>query len=278
MSFDTTCRRLAEIFPEDFASWLLGERVFLTELSPTELSIEPIRADSVMILQGLKDILHIEFQTDPKSDIPMRLADYRLRLHRKFPDKRIHQVVIYLRETRSDRVYLNYFEIPGMYAEFNVVRLWEVPAEELMMFPGLLPFVSLSQNPEPVGTLRRAVGEILRIRDEAQQHEAMAAAYVLAGLRLDETVIRQVIRRDVMQESVTYQAILREGREEGREEQTIALVTRLLKRRLGEELSEEMRSCLSQLALPALEDLSEALLDFTTLSDLEAWLAERGLL
>jgi predicted transposase/invertase (TIGR01784 family) len=278
MSFDTTCRRLAEIFPEDFASWLLGERIFLTELSPTELSIEPIRADSVMLLQGLKDILHIEFQTDPKPDIPMRLTDYRLRLHRKFPDKRIHQVVIYLRETRSDWVYQNYFEIPGMYAEFNVVRLWEVPAEELMMFPGLLPFVALSRNPEPVGTLRRAVGEILKIRDEAQQHEAMAAAYVLAGLRLDEIVIRQVIRRDVMRESVTYQAILREGREEGREAEAIALVTRLLKRRLGQELSEEIRSCLSQLALPVLEDLSEALLDFTTLSDLEAWLAERGLL
>jgi predicted transposase/invertase (TIGR01784 family) len=282
MSFDTTCRRLAEIFPEDFASWLLGERIFLTELSPTELSIEPIRADSVMLLQGLKDILHIEFQTDPKPDIPMRLADYRLRLHRKFPDKRIHQVVIYLRETRSDRVYQNYFEIPGMYAEFNVVRLWEVPAEELTTFPGLLPFVALSRSVEPVRTLRRAVGEILKIEDEAQQHEAMAAAYVLAGLRLEEAVIGQVIRRDVMQESVTYQAILREGqeigREEGREEQTIALITRQLRRRLGEELSEEMRSCLSQLALPVLEDLSEALLDFTALSDLEAWLAGRGLL
>ncbi|NJK51689.1 MAG: hypothetical protein HC936_00960 [Leptolyngbyaceae cyanobacterium SU_3_3] len=35
MSFDTTCRRLAEIFPEDFASWLLGYRVPLTELSLT---------------------------------------------------------------------------------------------------------------------------------------------------------------------------------------------------------------------------------------------------
>jgi predicted transposase YdaD len=91
-------------------------------------------------------------------------------------------------------------------------------------------------------------------------------------------VSRAVIRRDMMHESVTYRAILREGREEGREEQTIALVTRLLKRRLGEELSEEMRSRPSQLALPVLEDLSEALLDFTTLSDLEAWLAERGLL
>jgi predicted transposase YdaD len=71
---------------------------------------------------------------------------------------------------------------------------------------------------------------------------------------------------------VTYQAILREGREEGREEEAIALITRQLTRRLRQELTEEMRSRLTTLPLPVLEDLSEALLDFTSLSDLESWL------
>ena len=83
-----------------------------------------------------------------------------------------------------------------------------------------------------------------------------------------------------MRESTTYQAILQEGREEGREagreEQTIALITRLLNRRLGQPVSEEMRSRLATLPLPILEDLSEALLDFTRLADLEAWLAEHA--
>jgi predicted transposase/invertase (TIGR01784 family) len=277
MSFDTTCRRLAEIFSEDFASWLLGERISLTELSPTELSIEPIRADSVILLQGQAVILHVEFQTDPKPDVPMRLADYRLRLHRKFPEKTIHQVVIYLRETGSERVYQNYFEIAGMYAEFNVLRIWEIPAEELMPFSGLLPFVALSQTAEPIQTLRRAIWEILKIADESQQHEAMAAAYILAGLKFEAAIISQIIRRDVMRESVTYQVILQEGREEGREEgrkaEAIALTTRLLTRRLQQGLSETMKSRLSALPLPILEDLSEALLEFTTLSDLEHWLA-----
>ncbi|NDJ19753.1 Rpn family recombination-promoting nuclease/putative transposase [Myxacorys almedinensis] len=204
MSFDTTCRRLAEQFPEDFASWLLGYRVPLTELSPTELSIEPIRADSVILLQGQAEIVHIEFQTDPKDDVPMRLADYRLRLHRRFLEKTIHQVVLYLRETNSERVYQNCFEIAGMYAEFNVIRIWEVPAEDLMAFPGLLPFVGLSRSDNPIQTLRRAVREIQNIVDESQQHEAMAATYVLSGLKFEAAVIGQIIRRDVMRESVTY--------------------------------------------------------------------------
>jgi predicted transposase YdaD len=62
MSFDSTCRRLAEQFPEDFATWLMGRPIEFTVLDPTELSLEPIRADSLILLQGDEEILHIEFQ------------------------------------------------------------------------------------------------------------------------------------------------------------------------------------------------------------------------
>ncbi|MGG6266587.1 DUF4351 domain-containing protein [Leptolyngbya sp. AN03gr2] len=56
----------------------------------------------------------------------------------------------------------------------------------------------------------------------------------------------------------------------------IAFVTRLLARRLRQELSEDLRSRLLTLSLPMLEDLGEALLDFTSMADLEAWLKERS--
>ncbi|MEH2451272.1 DUF4351 domain-containing protein [Nostoc sp.] len=45
-------------------------------------------------------------------------------------------------------------------------------------------------------------------------------------------------------------------------------------KRLG-ELSEKMRSSISGLPLPILEELSDALLDFTTLADLQSWLEGR---
>ncbi|KAM3098212.1 DUF4351 domain-containing protein [Phormidesmis sp. 146-35] len=62
-------------------------------------------------------------------------------------------------------------------------------------------------------------------------------------------------------------------------------MTRQLTRRLRQKLSENMRAAsqiplgsrLSSLSLPLLEDLSEALLDFTTLADLEAWLEARSI-
>ncbi|MEH2277829.1 MAG: DUF4351 domain-containing protein [Nostoc sp.] len=45
-------------------------------------------------------------------------------------------------------------------------------------------------------------------------------------------------------------------------------------KRLG-ELSEEMRFSISGLPLLILEELSDALLDFTTLADLQSWLKGR---
>ncbi len=55
---------------------------------------------------------------------------------------------------------------------------------------------------------------------------------------------------------------------------TVNLVNRLLKKRFG-ELTPEMRSAIIGLPLPVLEDLSEALLDFTSVADLQSWLAGR---
>ena len=47
MSFDNVCKLLAEKHPADFARWLIGEEPTEIEVLKTELSIEPIRADSV---------------------------------------------------------------------------------------------------------------------------------------------------------------------------------------------------------------------------------------
>jgi predicted transposase YdaD len=59
--FDNTCKFLAETFSEDFAAWLLGEPITMTQLSPSELSLEPIRADALILLASDEIILHIEF-------------------------------------------------------------------------------------------------------------------------------------------------------------------------------------------------------------------------
>ncbi|NES20307.1 MAG: Rpn family recombination-promoting nuclease/putative transposase [Symploca sp. SIO3E6] len=62
-----------------------------------------------------------------------------------------------------------------------------------------------------------------------------------------------------------------EGRQEGRQEEAVELLLRQLSRRCG-QLSQDLQERIASLPLPILESLSEALLDFTELADLEAWL------
>ncbi|KAM3097215.1 hypothetical protein ACKFKG_06430 [Phormidesmis sp. 146-35] len=52
MSFDNLCKLLSEKHPARFASWVLGTPQVSVEVLKTELSIEPIRADSVTFLQA----------------------------------------------------------------------------------------------------------------------------------------------------------------------------------------------------------------------------------
>jgi len=49
--FDNLCKFLVESFTSDFATWLLGEEIAFTELSPQELSLEPIRAGAIFSLE-----------------------------------------------------------------------------------------------------------------------------------------------------------------------------------------------------------------------------------
>lgn len=50
--YDNVCKFLAERYSRDFANWLLNKPIDLTELKPTELSLNPIRADSLIFLQS----------------------------------------------------------------------------------------------------------------------------------------------------------------------------------------------------------------------------------
>ena len=75
-----------------------------------------------------------------------------------------------------------------------------------------------------------------------------------------------------LQQTQVYREIKEEGIKEGRHEEAANLVIRLMSKRIGQKLSDEIVARISGLPLPVLEDLSEALLDFNSLADLQAWL------
>ena len=65
----------------------------------------------------------------------------------------------------------------------------------------------------------------------------------------------------------------KEGREEGRQQGERAVLLRQMRRRFGAALPRPVEQRIYALSLGELDSLAEALLDFATVEDLEAWLA-----
>jgi predicted transposase YdaD len=120
-------------------------------------------------------------------------------------------------------------------------------------------------------TLRQVAARVEAIPELRVQSNVAASTGILAGLLLKRDFINQVLRRDIMQQSVIYQDILQEGEERGER----SLVLRLLARRIG-EVTPERRSQIQALSLIQLEALGEALLDFTEPDDLDEWMRSRS--
>ncbi len=81
----------------------------------------------------------------------------------------------------------------------------------------------------------------------------------------------QAVREQFQQE--IRQAVREELQQEIRQQEALGLVMRLLVRRIG-ELSPQLQENMNQLSIEQLENLAEALLDFSNQADLSAWLNE----
>jgi predicted transposase/invertase (TIGR01784 family) len=216
--YDNFSKFLTDEYPQDFSSWLLGEQISFTELLPKELSIEPIRADSMILLQSLRIILHLEFQTDPDPDMPFRMADYALRIYRKFPDRQLVQVVIYLRKTSSRKVYETRFAANNFVHEFRVVRLWEEDTEPFLESTGLLPYAALTNTDDREGVLREVARKLEDIDNRREQGNLMTIAAVMGALSLESDVIERIFRRDIMQASPMYHRLKAWAKEDAERE------------------------------------------------------------
>lgn len=74
-----------------------------------------------------------------------------------------------------------------------------------------------------------------------------------------------------LKETRVYREIREEGEQIGREAEGRSLILRQLTRRVG-ELPQDVRQQVETLSLEQLENLGEALLDFTSMADLLSWL------
>ncbi len=111
----------------------------------------------------------------------------------------------------------NTFRLGETFHSFQVIRLWEENTPQFFHHPGLLPFAVLSNTDDPEQVLSLVSRSLETISQKQVQSNLAAATSILAGLVLNRETIKNILRSDIMRESVIYQDILEEGREEGEE-------------------------------------------------------------
>ena len=275
MSTDNVCKLLAEKYPQDFARWLLAVELPVKVLK-TELSIEPIRADSVTFLRTTNRILHIEFQTLTKSTppIPLRMLDYFVRLVRQY-DVPITQVVIFLQETNNEIAFTEEYVNEITSHRYRVIRMWEQDSTMFLNNPALLPLAPLTRTDSAEQLLSQVAQSFAKISSKESRQEIAAYTEILAGLKFEKDLIRRFLSEDIMRESVIYQDIEKKGENKGEQKEALSFCMLLLNQRFG-ELESSIVEKVEVLSIEKLEALGVALLNISQMNDLIAWLEENG--
>ena len=222
--FDATLKAILEASPTNWPR-LAGLRVGQAEVIDSDISTVTAATDKVIrILGDHPYLLPIDFQGSPDSSLPDRVLVYNvlLRYRHKIP---VQSVVVLLRPEANLRTITGLHEIshpgevePYLTFRYKVIRVWKIPAEELLNIgPSTWPLA-------PIGavTTEELPGVIQRLKKklEAPEYENLAgqlwtATDILMGLRYQPALVEQLLRGEKgMKESVTYQAIVEEGRVE----------------------------------------------------------------
>ena len=165
------------------------------------------------------------------------------------------------------------FSVETTRHEYRVISMCEENPEPFLNDPALLPLAPLAATTQPQTLLQQVVVKVNQL-EPRQRPEISAYTQILAGLKYNQDLIRQLFREGMMRESVIYQEILAEGEQlgeqRGRKAEGQLLILRQLTRRVG-ELPQNVLARIETLSLEQLENLGEALLDFQAIADLETW-------
>ncbi|WP_017318951.1 DUF4351 domain-containing protein [Mastigocladopsis repens] len=283
-------------FPDVSAYWDRDSLQFLpqemfTDITEGERKIVDLLVQAAFINQKALFIIHTEHQSYTKSDFNARMFRYFARLHEKY-DLPVYPIVIYSHDFPQRPEANSYsIEFPGWKVlEFNyrVIQLnclnWQdfvnhqnpvasalmskmrMDAQErpTVKLVSLQLLSTLGLNPAQVQLISGFIDTYLKLN--AEEKAVFEEQLATIEPRQQEEVMQIVT--SWMEEGI------QQGRQEGRQQEAATLVLRLLNRRFS-GVSSQLQERIQNLSTAELEDLAEALLDFNTVADLEAWLGNR---
>jgi predicted transposase YdaD len=296
--FDATTKELIEKHPKDWLD-LLGLPAVSVTIVDADVSTVSTDSDKIIIAEGeLRYVVHLELQSTHKPDDAERFLGYNVSVHRRHR-LRVRTIVILLRPEADGPCmrgpYIEQFpeEPEYIHFEFRVLRLWELPVEQILQGGvGLLPLAPLCKVSQDA--LPNVIRQMEQRIDVSAPDEAAAlwtSTYILLGLRYPREFAAQLLKGvRAMKESSTYQAILEEGEAKGeargrvegeakgrvegeakgRVEGERIVLLRLGAKRFGEPDAVTLACILAITSFGRLEQLTDRLLEVESWSELLA--------
>ncbi|MBD2538609.1 DUF4351 domain-containing protein [Coleofasciculus sp. FACHB-SPT36] len=229
-------------------------------------------------------LIHVENQAQHPPAKVRRMFRYFSRLSEKF-DLPVYPVVVFSYnspKTPEPNVYQVAFP-NKVVLQFNydVIQLNQLNWRDFVQQPNPVASALMAKmNIEP-SDRRRVKFECLRLLATLRLDPAkmqLISGFIDTYLRLS-TEQERLLRADIARMEPTEQEVImrivtswmEEGIEQGKQQEALSLVMRLLPRRIG-AVAPELQQRIQQLSQTQLEDLAEALLDFSSAADLEDWL------
>jgi predicted transposase YdaD len=226
--FDPTLKTLTDLGPAD---WLP-----LAKRRRRRVTIED--SDVGTIISGATDklfrvhddpeyLLHLDFEAGHfRVELPLRLRLYNSVF--EYRHQRVVLSVCVLLRPEADSPRWNGLlqrglpgEVPSSTLRYEMVRVWELSVEQLLTGGvGTLALAPISNVPEREvrNVIRRMKERLGGAKPPRRAADVWAATYVLLGLRYSDALAHALFEEVLgMEQSATYQAIVRRGREEGRE-------------------------------------------------------------
>ncbi len=279
LRYDATMKDLGRDYADAFFITFYRPPTGVISLLNPDLSTVTTAADFVLgIGDPLSEVVHIDFQAGPSAWKHAATLVYNALLYSNYHVP-VHSIVILLRPEAAHANLngsVNYASRPehgSMNFRYEVVRLWEWPAERLLAGPlGTAVLAVLGALPQGMSTqdgLAAVVERLIeRIGREAEQEagqKLLTSAFILSGLRVSRNVARQVFRGvQGMRESDTFMAIL----EEGEEKEARSVLLRQGKKRFGVPDETTTATLTAITDLERLHRLQERMFEATSWQDL----------
>ena len=245
-------------------------------------------------------LVHVENQATPQADFPKRMFRYFARLTEKY-DLPVYPVVIFSYDA-PQRPEPNLFQVtfPGkngvkktvLRFEYAVIQLNRLPWRRFVRQANPIASALMAKMKMRPADRPKVKAECLRLLASLKLDPARATligVFIESYLRLSAQELAQyertlagltpAERNETMELMTSWERDgltrgIAQGITQGITQGKETLVVRLLQRRLG-SVSTEITARLALLSPEQLDDLGEALLDFSTVADLEGWLARQ---